>query len=271
MTKKIISVLLAVITVAGFAISAAAYSYIDRDAVVGEDFSVSWNQMSDYEYDMCIYAPGSGSPTYVNFNQSDIVRTGNVNTIPGSFLKAAVQERAAKDGLSGVVTFELRINEDTGDDEDISYSLFTVDLNQMKVTNGKFNQIDTVELTLDFSDRENPVKCSTPHVAVGDIIDGYEGIPFSETTKTGDHTLDIYLTADEGYYIFAGFTVTVNGKEATVERTDAWHDEAIVVVTVNLTEDEVNSISFFTRIINAIKSFFRSIADFFRNIFAPAG
>ncbi len=269
MTKKIISVLLAVITVAGFMISAAAYSYIDLDAVVGEDFSVSWKQVSDYKYSMYIYAPDSGSPTYVNFSQSDIVRTGNVNKIDGSFLKTAVQERTANDGLSGVVTFELRINGLTGDDEDISYSLFTVDLNQMKVTNGKFNQIDTVDFTLDFTDRENPVKCNTSHVTVDNIFDETESVPVSQVTKTGDHTLDIYLTADEGFYIFAGFTVTVNGKEATVERTSTWHNEAVVAVKVNLTGDEVNPVSFFTRIINAIKAFFASVANFFRSIFAP--
>ncbi len=276
--KKLLSLVLSLIFVMAMAVPAFAapqYNpYVDRNAVIGSDFSVTWDKVEPTDkYDMCIYTLNSGTPTYVNFNAVDIVDSGSQYRIDGKFLKDAVKERATKDNLSGKVKFALRINEvDSGNNEKIDYSYFVADLSAMTIIENSYTEIKEVNIIFNLTSETNKITTNTPHVKIESVTDYNDGKPLSTINKAGYHYLNISLKADEGYALDSAITVKTSGKDVNIQTINMWETLGTIIVEVYLEKNEVGSApSFMQRILDAIRNFFNSISLFFSRIFGIGG
>lgn len=277
MRKRFISLflclafVLALMPMEAFALKPEYNPYIDRRAIIASDFSVTWDQVEAPEkYDMCLYPLNSGSPTFLNFKASDMYSTGLQYHIGGKFLKDAVTERAAKDGLTGVTTFALRINEvNATKGQLIDYSYFKVDLSTMKIIEHSFTEIKEIHLIFDLKTEDHPITTDTPHVSIAHVTDYESGMPFTALYKAGKHTLNIQILADEGYVLDSAMDVTIDGKSVKLTSTNMWAGNGYVYVEVELEKDEIHgkAPSLWEKFVSALRNFFFRIRIFFGRIF----
>lgn len=274
--NRILSCVLAFILAFSLVVPAFAYTpednpYIDRNTVIGSDFSITWDAAEPRgNYDMCIYPINSGSPTYVKFNDTDVSTMGGQHYISGKFLKDAIKERAEKDNLTGVNTFSLRINEEnSAHEEGIDYSFFKVDLSTMKIVGNKFTKIKNVNLVIDFKSDDRPITTDTPNVKIDTVLDDDTGNSVYSIYTDGTHKIRVQLKADEGFSFDGAMTVTAQGKTITVTETSVWGDYGHIVFETDIEKDEVpgQAPSFFARVFAAIRDFFIRVAYFFRSLF----
>ena len=277
--KKLLSLVLSLIFIMAMAAPAFAapqYSpYVDRNAVIGSDFSVTWDKVEPTDkYDMCIYTLNSGIPTYVNFNAVDIVDSGSQYRIDGKFLKDAVKEKATKDNLSGKVKFALRINEvDSGNNEKIDYSYFVADLSAMTIIENSYTEIKEVNIIFDLTSDTDRVTTNTPHVKISSVVNYDDGKPLSSISKPGNYKIQIAITADEGYAFDSAVTIKTTGQSVDITNISTWEAIANIQANIKLEEDEIieSKPSFMQRMLDAIRNFFNSISLFFSRIFGIGG
>lgn len=274
--KKISAVILALITVMAMTVPAFSisvgtwnpdYSVTTQLDPIRELYVIEFSEYETFGY---------------NINVSETTKDGENTIIPAEEIIASIKKLAQDENLSGNVELTLCINGCEIETQKVNVDFIgkkpieKLEIKFDKKIAGKTPEdyaeyITFTEGHFSFSKAYNsPIIITT--------YEGHDARPVfddEEFVKGKEYDFDVFFDAEEGYYFNSDTVITLNGEEVILSEGDLHtfagsYDEyfpGTVLLCICFSETIESDGNFLENILSGIKSFFKNIADFFKNLF----